>query len=193
MDTPPEVPAEPVGPFNLPVLKIIIEAQGLHGLRYGDYQRYRSVSSCVRTLLRKAQLHRASPAACMNVNNTELHCACVHVARISVQRKNGAAQLHAAAPSSRALPRSPNLSHLPATCPHDRQYCARRMQRLRKVLNFVHWESGKGKSKFMQREISEETVVDERYLELVLFKAERCWAYAMQLRDPPGGVPVCIS
>ena len=34
--------------------------------------------------------------------------------------------------------------------------------------------------------------MDQRYLELVLFKAERCWAYAMQLRDPPGGVPVCL-
>ena len=95
-------------------------------------------------------------------------------------------------PDLARTPRSQNLSH-PATCPHGRQYCARRMQRLRKVLNFVHWESGKGKSKFMQREISEETVVDERYLELVLFKAERCWAYAMQLRDPPGGVPVCTN
>ena len=47
MDTPPEAPAEPVGPFNLPVLKTIIEAQGLHGLRYGDYQRYRFVCMCM--------------------------------------------------------------------------------------------------------------------------------------------------
>ena len=92
------------------MLKTIMEAQGLHGLRYGDYQRYR-------------------------------------------------------------------------------QYCTRRAQRLRKGLNFQHWEQGKGKSKFVQREVEEETVVDVRYLELVLFKAERCWAYAMQLRDPPGGVP----
>lgn len=45
------------------VLKIIMEAQGLHGLRYGDYQRYR-------------------------------------------------------------------------------QYCSRRMRRLRKGLNFLHWEQG---------------------------------------------------
>jgi signal recognition particle subunit SRP68 len=109
VDTPPE-PAVPLGPFSLPVLKTIMEAQGLHGLRYGDYQRYR-------------------------------------------------------------------------------QYCARRTQRLRKGLSFVHWEQGKGKSKFVQREITEEAVVDVRFLELVLFKAERCWAYAMQLRDPPGGVP----
>mmetsp|Transcript_94880 Transcript_94880/g.152983 ORF Transcript_94880/g.152983 Transcript_94880/m.152983 type:complete len:613 (-) Transcript_94880:378-2216(-) len=106
----PQAPAVPLGPFNLPVLKIIVEGQGLHGLRYGDYQRYR-------------------------------------------------------------------------------QYCARRMQRLRKGLNFVHWETGKGKSKFVQRVIEEDTVVDERYLQLVLHKAERSWAYAMQLRDPPGGVP----
>lgn len=62
MDT-PATPAVPLGPFSLPVLKIIIEGQGLHGLRYGDYQRYR-------------------------------------------------------------------------------QYCARRLQRLRKGLNFVHWELG---------------------------------------------------
>jgi len=106
----PQEPAVPLGPFSLPVLKIIMEGQGLHGLRYGDYQRYR-------------------------------------------------------------------------------QYCARRMQRLRKGLNFVHWDTGKGKSKFVQRVIEEETVVDERYLQLVLQKAERSWSYAMQLRDPPGGVP----
>lgn len=106
----PATPAVPLGPFSLPVLKIIIEGQGLHGLRYGDYQRYR-------------------------------------------------------------------------------QYCGRRLQRLRKGLNFVHWELGKGKSKFVQRAISEDTVVDQRYLELVLYKAERCWAYAMQLRDKKGGEP----
>ena len=27
-----------MGPFNLPLLKIIMTGQGLHGLRYGDYQ-----------------------------------------------------------------------------------------------------------------------------------------------------------
>ena len=40
----PAAPAVPLGPFSLPVLKIITEAQSLHGLRYGDYQRYRSFS-----------------------------------------------------------------------------------------------------------------------------------------------------
>lgn len=70
-----------------------------------------------------------------------------------------------------------------------RQYCSRRMQRLRKGLGFVHWEQGKGKSRFVQKEITEDVAVDIRFLELVLFKAERSWAYAMQLRDPAGGVP----
>jgi hypothetical protein len=68
-----------------------------------------------------------------------------------------------------------------------RQYCSRRMRRLRQGTKFLHWEQGKGKSKFVQREIGEEQVVDVRFLAMVLNKAERAWAYAMQLRETPSG------
>lgn len=37
-----------------------------------------------------------------------------------------------------------------------RQYCSRKMTRLRKALKFVHWEQGKGKSKFQQKTITAE-------------------------------------
>jgi hypothetical protein len=79
------------------------------------------------------------------------------------------------------------------------------MRRLRRSLKFLHWEQGKGKSKFVQKVISSGIAVDSRlvllsialfpplikslfrFLLLVLNKAERAWAYAMQLRDKPDG------
>jgi hypothetical protein len=56
------------------------------------------------------------------------------------------------------------LTPPPVCCPHHemrwlaryRQYCNRKMRRLRKALKFVHWEQGKGKSKFQQKTITTE-------------------------------------
>eukprot|EP00960_Hanusia_phi_P018399 542512-Hanusia_phi.AAC.2 len=56
-------------------------------------------------------------------------------------------------------------------CEHAvRQYCARKMRRLRKALNFLHWEQGKGKSKFIQKKIDADMINDVRYLYIVLNK-----------------------
>mmetsp|Transcript_17659 Transcript_17659/g.24537 ORF Transcript_17659/g.24537 Transcript_17659/m.24537 type:complete len:617 (+) Transcript_17659:36-1886(+) len=58
-----------------------------------------------------------------------------------------------------------------------RQYCARKLRRLRQLEHFVH-----GK-KFQKKEITPEIVTNVRFLLLVLMKAERAWGYAMQLKD----------
>jgi len=144
----PEAPAIPLGPFSLPVLKIIMEGQGLHGLRYGDYQRYRCD---VRVCVAHAYFNPAG-SICSCCERMLLH------AQLQLFLRHGMVVLWSAV----MLPRQQSVC--------GRQYCARRMQRLRKGLNFVHWEQGKGKSRFVQRAISEETVVDQRYLELVLQK-----------------------
>jgi hypothetical protein len=99
--------------------------QGLHGLRYGDYQ------------VEDLDVHVVCVCVCVCARVTDVVCLVVSV-------------------SSEANP-----CH---SFQRYRQYCARKLQRLRKGLNFVHWEQGKGKSKFVQRAITAETVVDERYL-----------------------------
>jgi signal recognition particle subunit SRP68 len=59
-----------------------------------------------------------------------------------------------------------------------RQYCTRRLNRLRKSLHFMN-----GKQRFLKKEVTADKVVDARYLEIVLMDAERAWSYAMQLRE----------
>lgn len=59
-----------------------------------------------------------------------------------------------------------------------RNYCSRRVRRLRRSLKFTH-----GKHKFQKKNVEVETVTDSRYLLLVLMEAERSWSYAMQLKD----------
>eukprot|EP00735_Rhodelphis_limneticus_P006045 TRINITY_DN182_c0_g1::TRINITY_DN182_c0_g1_i1::g.14365::m.14365 TRINITY_DN182_c0_g1::TRINITY_DN182_c0_g1_i1::g.14365 ORF type:complete len:603 (-),score=178.26,sp/Q00004/SRP68_CANLF/32.83/5e-86 TRINITY_DN182_c0_g1_i1:57-1829(-) len=59
-----------------------------------------------------------------------------------------------------------------------RQYCTRRLRRLHSTLKFKQ-----GKGRFQKRLIDPTTVTDERYLLLVLTRAERCWSYAMELKD----------
>lgn len=59
-----------------------------------------------------------------------------------------------------------------------RQYCARRLKRIRNTLNFKlgnrHGYKGK--------KISEDLVTDPRYLQMMLMNAERSWSYAMELK-----------
>ncbi|KAI9592666.1 hypothetical protein BDF19DRAFT_425071 [Syncephalis fuscata] len=66
-----------------------------------------------------------------------------------------------------------------------RQYCARKLQRLRKALSFVQT---KGR-KFHKRVVEENVLTDVRFLELALVDCERAWATAMELkvyaRDEP--------
>lgn len=60
-----------------------------------------------------------------------------------------------------------------------RQYCTRRLQRIRQALDFTH---GKGKS-FIPKQVAVSDLNNVRFLELVLFGAERAWSYAMQLNE----------
>ncbi|XP_062507842.1 signal recognition particle subunit SRP68-like [Corticium candelabrum] len=59
-----------------------------------------------------------------------------------------------------------------------RQYCARRLRRIRKSLRFVH----ASKHRFHQRKLTVDVITDSKFLLLPLVNAERAWAYAMQLR-----------
>ncbi|KAJ0402520.1 hypothetical protein ATCC90586_002690 [Pythium insidiosum] len=60
-----------------------------------------------------------------------------------------------------------------------RQYCSRRLCRIRKSTKFTH---GKGKA-FVPRKVDAETATDARLLYLPLYSAERAWSYAMQLKE----------
>lgn len=60
-----------------------------------------------------------------------------------------------------------------------RQYCTRRLRRIRKSAKFTH---GKGKQ-FVNKKVDIETTTENRLLYLPLYNAERAWAYAMQLKE----------
>jgi signal recognition particle subunit SRP68 len=59
-----------------------------------------------------------------------------------------------------------------------RQYCSRRLHRVRKLLKFSH-----GRKVFKKRNLQAKNVSDYRYLTIPLLCAERAWAYAMQLKQ----------
>mmetsp|Transcript_21376 Transcript_21376/g.24842 ORF Transcript_21376/g.24842 Transcript_21376/m.24842 type:complete len:635 (-) Transcript_21376:177-2081(-) len=62
-----------------------------------------------------------------------------------------------------------------------RRYCAKRLKRIRKSMKFTY-----GKGKFLKKPISLETVQeikDPRILHVVLYNAERNWAYAQSLKQ----------
>lgn len=67
-----------------------------------------------------------------------------------------------------------------------RQYCSRRLLRLRRTLKVKQMPGhGKGPAahKFTRNPISQDHVKDERYLLIPLMECERAWSYAMELRD----------
>jgi len=59
-----------------------------------------------------------------------------------------------------------------------RQYCTRRLRRLRVGLHFTY-----GKREFKPRPLTSDVVSDARHLLLPLVNAERSWGYAMQLKN----------
>ncbi|KAL3273490.1 hypothetical protein HHI36_014931 [Cryptolaemus montrouzieri] len=103
-------PQDLLSPLTLEILKLIKEVQQQHGLRHGDYQRYRG-------------------------------------------------------------------------------YCSRRIRRLRKVLKLPQGD----RRHFKKRDVTDQHLLnpnsDERYLHIYLVMAERCWAYAMQLRQESNTEP----
>jgi len=59
-----------------------------------------------------------------------------------------------------------------------RRFCSRRLRRLRTSLKFPC-----GKKRFKKQSITRDLVTDERYLHIMLFTAERAWAYYVQLKE----------
>ena len=58
-----------------------------------------------------------------------------------------------------------------------RQYCTRRLHRIRKVVGLTH-----GKGRFIKRQLEPNMIRDAKALMLPLYMAERAWAYAMALK-----------
>lgn len=62
-----------------------------------------------------------------------------------------------------------------------RHYCTERLKRLRKGVKFTH-----GRGKFVKKNLTLENInefKDPRILQVPLYNAERCWAYAMSLKQ----------
>ncbi|ORX81532.1 hypothetical protein K493DRAFT_411954 [Basidiobolus meristosporus CBS 931.73] len=64
-----------------------------------------------------------------------------------------------------------------------RQFCAGKIHRLRKSVEFSH---GKGRT-FQKKIITPDVVNDSRFLHIILFDCERAWSYAMELKAEAGG------
>lgn len=60
-----------------------------------------------------------------------------------------------------------------------RQYCSRRLRRIRKSTKFLH---GKGKA-YVGKKVDAEIATDARLLYIPLYNAERAWSFAMQLKE----------
>ena len=58
-----------------------------------------------------------------------------------------------------------------------RQYCTRRLHRIRTALGFLH-----GKGRYVIKTLEPRLVRDPRHLMIPLYCAERAWAYAMALK-----------
>eukprot|EP00163_Fabomonas_tropica_P016505 TRINITY_DN2958_c0_g3_i1.p1 TRINITY_DN2958_c0_g3~~TRINITY_DN2958_c0_g3_i1.p1 ORF type:complete len:600 (-),score=164.28 TRINITY_DN2958_c0_g3_i1:767-2566(-) len=58
-----------------------------------------------------------------------------------------------------------------------RQFCTRRIHRLRKSLKILN-----GKGRFTKKVIKADNMTSERFLHIPLVSAERCWSFGMQLR-----------
>lgn len=60
-----------------------------------------------------------------------------------------------------------------------RQYCSRRIRRLRKNLDFIQGD----RKNFRKKLVTPEVLKDERFLYIPLMTVERYWAYSMQLKE----------
>ncbi|KAL8616979.1 hypothetical protein ACOMHN_041897 [Nucella lapillus] len=66
-----------------------------------------------------------------------------------------------------------------------RSYCSRRIRRIRKSLHFPQG----GRNRVTPKKVTGDLLTDSRYIQLPLFCAERCWAYAMQLKSEANTEP----
>lgn len=60
-----------------------------------------------------------------------------------------------------------------------RQYCSRRIRRLRKNLDFIQGD----RKNFRKKIVTVDVIKDDRFLYIPLMTIERYWAYAMQLKE----------
>eukprot|EP00468_Gymnochlora_sp_CCMP2014_P009611 CAMPEP_0167759566 /NCGR_PEP_ID=MMETSP0110_2-20121227/11097_1 /TAXON_ID=629695 /ORGANISM="Gymnochlora sp., Strain CCMP2014" /LENGTH=611 /DNA_ID=CAMNT_0007645971 /DNA_START=11 /DNA_END=1846 /DNA_ORIENTATION=+ len=58
-----------------------------------------------------------------------------------------------------------------------RQYCCRRLRRIRKSVKFLH-----GKTHYKKKKLDVRHIENERVLSIPLLNAERAWSYAMELK-----------
>lgn len=59
-----------------------------------------------------------------------------------------------------------------------RNYCQKKVLRLRTQINFKY-----GRGKFQQKSLVEEKPNEARVIEILVFQAERHWAFALQLKS----------
>src|ERR1700710_185212 len=76
----------------------------------------------------------------------------------------------------------PDLPIVVLTAADYSQYCSQHTRRLRKALGLAHSSANKP---YQKKETPDE-ITDSRYLNLLLFQAERAWAYAMELKRESG-------
>uniref|UniRef100_A0A914UKZ0 Signal recognition particle subunit SRP68 n=1 Tax=Plectus sambesii TaxID=2011161 RepID=A0A914UKZ0_9BILA len=69
-----------------------------------------------------------------------------------------------------------------------RAYCARKIRRIRKSLHWTHAHKSvpKHPAKFSAKKLTADVVTEIRFLQVAVFDAERCWSYAMQLKQEMG-------
>lgn len=79
-----------------------------------------------------------------------------------------------------------------------RGYCSRRIRRIRKSLHFVQSTGSKNKSVYVQKKVNPQLIgeapknkkeIKIRYLYIPLMNSERCWAYAMALKQEANTEP----
>jgi len=78
-----------------------------------------------------------------------------------------------------------------------RSYCSRKLKRLRKSLGFIQASGSRFRSTFQAKNVTNEMVVEAikikkdpiRYLHIPLVSAERCWSYAMALKQEANTEP----
>ena len=63
-----------------------------------------------------------------------------------------------------------------------RQYCSRRLRRLRKCSQIRFMYAGKSGRGFLKKEITPDVVDDLRYLQVLLMNSERAWSYSRELK-----------
>ena len=61
-----------------------------------------------------------------------------------------------------------------------RQYCTRRIARIRKTVSFVHTTSSRGR--YVKRALEPHLVKEPKHLMMPLYCAERAWSYAMAIK-----------